>query len=191
MKISFGDFFSCIFKGDFNLRNKMKTMVYILAVFAVLAVYYFYPAKALPQGTVVDKLVVYKGKRSMEAYCNGVLVKTYSVSLGFNPEGHKEIEGDGRTPEGIYVINARNAHSAYHKNLGVSYPNDSDRAHAAALNKNPGGDIKIHGLKNGRGYIGKFHRWNDWTHGCIAVTDSEIDELFAAVKDGAEIEILK
>lgn len=170
---------------------KTKLISYILlGGLAALAGYYFYPGKKLPEGTVIDRLVVHKGKRSMEAYSNGTLVKTYTIALGFDPTGHKAFEGDGRTPEGTYTINARNANSAYHKNLGVSYPNAADRAYAKALGKEPGGDIKIHGLRNGRGAIGKFHRWKDWTHGCIAVTDAEIDELFAAVKDGAVIEIL-
>jgi murein L,D-transpeptidase YafK len=151
----------------------------------------FLPEKMLPPGTVVDRLVVHKSKRQMQAYSNGALVKTYTVSLGFNPGGHKQFEGDGCTPEGIYTINARNAKSGYHKNLGVSYPNEADRTHAAKNGKSPGGDIKIHGIKNGRGYIGKFQRWHDWTHGCIAVTNAEIDELYTTVKDGAEIEILK
>lgn len=171
---------------------KPKRMLYFFTlVIIALTVYYFYPEKMLPPGTVIDRLVVLKSKRKMEAYSNGTLIKTYTVSLGFNPSGHKQFEGDGCTPEGIYTINARNAKSGYHKNLGVSYPNDADRAHAAKYEKSAGGDIKIHGIKNGRGYIGKFQRWHDWTHGCIAVTNTEIDELFTAVKDGAEIEILK
>lgn len=164
---------------------------FIFIILALLAVYYFYPERQLPADTVIDRLVVHKAKRTMEAYCGSELVKTYTVSLGFNPSGHKAYEGDGCTPEGTYTINARNAKSGYHKNLGVSYPNEADRAYAAQLGKSPGGDIKIHGLKNGRGYIGKFQRWHDWTHGCIAVTDAEIDGLYAAVKDGAKIEILK
>lgn len=167
-------------------------MVYLIIIgVAVLAAWYFYPGKKLPSGTVIDKLVVYKSKHKMEAYANGKLIKTYTISLGFSPNGHKEFEGDGRTPEGTYTINARNANSGYYKNLGVSYPNDADRANAKAHGKSPGGDIKIHGLRNGRGYIGKFHQLKDWTHGCIAVTNTEIDELFATVKDAAVIEILK
>lgn len=169
---------------------KLKHMIF-LTIVAVLAEYYFRPEKQLPTGITIDRLVVRKIDRKMEAYSNGVLIKTYNVSLGFNPEGHKQFEGDGRTPEGTYTINARNANSGYHKNLEVSYPNEADRARAAQQGKSPGGDIKIHGLKNGRGYIGKFQRWHDWTHGCIAVTNPEMDRLFIAVKDGAKIEILK
>ncbi|KOS08266.1 hypothetical protein AM493_08425 [Flavobacterium akiainvivens] len=171
---------------------KPKTVISLISLAAIGAItaYYFYPGKKLPAGTVIDRLVVYKSKRTMEAWANGRLIKTYTIALGGNPTGHKEYEGDMRTPEGTYTINARNPNSAYHKNLGVSYPNSADRAHAASRGKSPGGDIKIHGLRNGRGYIGKFHRFKDWTHGCIAVTNPEIDELYAAVKDGAVIEIL-
>ena len=94
-----------------------------------------------------------------------------------------------KTPEGRYIINARNPNSGYHKNLGVSYPNETDKVNAEKLGKPAGGDIKIHGLRNGRGYIGKFHHLKDWTAGCIAVTNDEVDELYAAVKPNAVIEI--
>lgn len=167
-------------------------MLWLLLLIPVITiVWYWYPIRPLPQGTIIDKLVVYKSERKMEAYSKGKLIKTYNVALGKDPVGHKQFEGDKKTPEGVYSINDRNPRSAYHKNLGVSYPNESDKANAVKLGKSPGGDIKIHGLKNGRGYIGKFHRAKDWTNGCIAVTNDEMDELYAAVKKGAEIEILK
>ena len=123
-----------------------------------------------------------KADREMDAYdAQGRLLKTYPVALGFNPVGHKQFEGDGKTPEGRYPINDRNPNSGYHKNLGVSYPNDADRAYAAAQGKSAGGDIKIHGMRNGMGAIGAQHLHRDWTHGCIAVTAGEIDELYALV----------
>lgn len=138
----------------------------------------------------IDKLVVYKSKREMLAYSKGILVKTYPIALGRNPIGHKQFEGDKKTPEGIYYINDRNPNSAFHKNLGVSYPNEKDKAHAKALGKSAGGDIKIHGMKNGLGAkIGDYHLLKDWTDGCIAVTDREMDELFLAVKHNAIIDI--
>jgi len=167
-------------------------MLWLVLLLPVVAVaWYWYPGKPLPEGIIIDKLVVYKSKRKMEAYANGGLIKTYDIALGKDPVGHKQFEGDNKTPEGSYIINARNPNSAYHKNLGVSYPNESDKETAAKLGKPAGGDIKIHGLKNGRGYIGKCHRLKDWTAGCIAVTNDEVDELYAAVKENAEIEILK
>lgn len=161
----------------------------VLLIPVALAAYYFYPGKVLPKGKTIDRLVVYKSERKMMAYNGNELLKTYIVALGKNPVGHKEFEGDNKTPEGIYSINDRNPDSAYYKNLGVSYPNVSDRANAEMLGKSPGGHIKIHGLRNDRGFIGKFHRWKDWTAGCIAVTNNEMDELFTAVKPNAVIEI--
>lgn len=144
----------------------------------------------LPEDAVIDRLVVHKSKRTMSAYSKGKLLKTYPIALGKQPVGHKHFEGDGKTPEGKYRINDRNPNSAYHKNLGVSYPNEADKAYAAAQGKSPGGLIKIHGIKNGWGSIGKRHLQRDWTDGCIAVTDEEIDELYRSVKHNAEIEIL-
>ena len=146
---------------------------------------------ALPADSEIAKLVVRKADREMDAYdAQGRLLKTYPVALGFNPVGHKQFEGDGKTPEGRYIINDRNPNSGYHKNLGVSYPNEADKAYAVAQGKSPGGLIKIHGMKNGWGFIGKKHLKKDWTDGCIAVTDEEVDELYRSVKHNAEIEIL-
>ena len=148
------------------------------------------PSEApLPEDAVIDRLVVHKSKRTMSAYSQGRLLKTIPF-VGKQPVGHKQFEGDGKTPEGKYRINDRNPNSAYHKNLGVSYPNEADKAYAAAQGKSPGGLIKIHGIKNGWGSIGKKHLQRDWTDGCIAVTDEEIDELYRSVKHNAEIEIL-
>ncbi|WP_373746997.1 murein L,D-transpeptidase family protein [Neisseria dentiae] len=145
--------------------------------------------RPIPSEIKIDRLVVYKGKRQMWAYSGGRLVKIYPVSLGFNPVGHKQFEGDGKTPEGVYRINERNPHSGYHKNLGVSYPNEADKKFAASQGKDPGGLIKIHGLPNGTGKIGRQHLRRDWTDGCIAVTDNEIDELYRSVVHNAEIDI--
>ena len=168
----------------------MKKMIYILlAILLAIAVYYFYPEKKLPKGKIIDKIEVYKSKRKMLVYSEGKLLKTYTISLGRNPVGHKEVEGDFKTPEGIYEINAKNPNSGYHKNLGVSYPNEADIAHAKSLGKSPGGDIKIHGIRNGSSFISKFQRWKDWTAGCIAVTNEEVDELYESVKIGTKIEI--
>ena len=154
-----------------------------------LTVYNFYPEEKLSADIQIDKLVVYKSKRQLLAYSNGQLVKTYKISLGRQPIGDKEFEGDKKTPEGIYSINNKNPNSGYHKNLGISYPNKDDIENAKRLGKSAGGGVKIHGLKNKTSFISKFHRWFDWTLGCIAVTDEEIDELYNAVKIGTQIEI--
>lgn len=170
----------------------IKTKILLITIPLLIigfSIYYFYPEEKLPQNIDIDKLVVYKSKRQLLAYSNGSLIKTYKIALGGQPVGHKEFEGDKKTPEGIYTINDKNPHSGYHKNLGVSYPNQEDIANAKRLGKPAGGDIKLHGLRNKTGYISKLHRWKDWTLGCIALTDSEIDELYNAVKVGTSIEI--
>lgn len=163
-------------------------MIFII-ILLVIITYYLYPESKLPKGKPIDKIEVFKSKRKMKVYSEGLLLKTYKVSLGKNPLGHKQFEGDCRTPEGIYSIDGKNPKSTFHKNLGISYPSEKDIENAKRLGKPAGGDIKIHGLRNGKGYISKFHRWKDWTAGCIAVTDTEIDELYDAVKIDAEIQI--
>lgn len=147
-------------------------------------------AAPLPGSARIARLVVRKSQREMDAYDpQGRLLKTYPIALGVNPVGHKQFEGDGRTPEGIYRIDSRNPRSAYHRNLGVSYPNAQDRLHAQAQGKPPGGDIKIHGLPNGRGDWGAAHLLQDWTVGCIAVTNPEIEDLYRSVVQDAVIDI--
>jgi murein L,D-transpeptidase YafK len=104
--------------------------------------------------------------------------------------GDKEFEGDKRTPEGQYTINDKNSNSGFHKNLGISYPNKRDIEEAKKKKLKPGGEIKIHGIRNGFGFIGKFQRLFDWTAGCIALTDHEVDELYDSVEIGTPILIL-
>ncbi len=170
--------------------TKRKILASIgLLLFSGLAIYYFYPEPKLPSDVRIDRLVVHKAQRQLLAYSNGELVKTYTIALGKVPVGKKEFEGDKKTPEGLYSINDKNPNSGYHKNLGISYPNEADKANASKAGKPAGGAIKIHGLRNGSGFIGKFHRWFDWTLGCIAVTDEEMDELYRAVEIGTPIEI--
>jgi len=181
-----------------QIANHIKTIkmtknkIIWLTIFILssgLTVYYFYPEDKLPADTQIDKIVVHKSKRQLLAYTYGKLLKIYKISLGSKAIGKKEFEGDKKTPEGLYFINDKNSRSGYHKNLGISYPNKNDIENAKRLGKQTGGDVKIHGLRNKNGYIGKFHRWYDWTSGCIAVTDEEIDELYNAVKIGIQIEI--
>lgn len=131
----------------------------------------------------VDRIVVNKSRREMLLLSGEAVLRTYRVALGPNPEGHKQREGDGRTPEGKYRIDRRNPRSRYHLSLHVSYPNDADIERARGRGVSPGGDIMIHGLKDGK------HRDSDWTQGCIAVTNSEMDEIWNLVADGTPIEI--
>ena len=171
------------------MTNRKKIWLSIFFIFLVMTVYYFYPENKLPTDIQINKLIVYKSNGELLAYSNGKLVKTYKISIGRQPFGKKEFKGDEKTPEGIYQINNKNAKSDYHKNLGISYPNKADIKNAKRLGKQTGGDIKIHGIKNKMGFIGKFHRWFNWTQGCIAVTDEEIDELYNSVKIGTKIDI--
>jgi murein L,D-transpeptidase YafK len=136
-----------------------------------------------------DSVLILKHDHLLELLAGGRVIRTYKVALGSGRLARKERQGDGRTPEGRYVIDNRKAHSAYHKALHVSYPNAEDRKRAAALGVSPGGDIMIHGLPNGRGWIGPGHRAIDWTLGCIAVTDQEIDEIWNLVPVGTPVEI--
>lgn len=136
-----------------------------------------------------DLVLIEKSLRRLTLFQGEKVLARYAVALGGNPVGAKRCEGDRKSPEGEYRISGRNLHSAFHKSLRVSYPNQSDRTRAAKLKCKPGGDIMIHGLPNGRGWIGAAHRLTDWTNGCIAVTDAEIDEIWKLVPDGARVRI--
>lgn len=139
----------------------------------------------------IDSMVVYKSKRELVCYHNQQRVKTYIISLGVEPVGKKQFEGDMKTPEGLYYIHSRDTISQYHSNLGISYPNTEDSLYAASLGKSAGGDIKIHGFPNNhKPYQEKEFLNKDWTIGCIAVSDHEIDELYRWVKENCPILIL-
>ena len=138
----------------------------------------------------VDKILVLKSARKLELIRDGIVLKIYPIALGANPIGPKRIAGDGKTPEGTYTIDARQPHSRYHLALHISYPNEADRASAAAADRDPGGDIEIHGLPGWYGGpLNPVHFDKDWTHGCISVGDRAIEEIYAAVEVGTPIEI--
>jgi murein L,D-transpeptidase YafK len=143
----------------------------------------------LPAGITIDRIVVEKSARKLSVFANGKRLKSYHVALGRNPIGPKKEEGDMKTPEGIYKIDSRNPQSAFHLALHVSYPSEADNARASRHGVSAGSEIMIHGIENGLGRIGAFHRRRDWTAGCIAVTDEEIEELYRATPDGTPIEI--
>lgn len=137
----------------------------------------------------VDKVIVYKDERKMMLLRNGEVLKTYRISLGKNPVGSKEKEGDKKTPEGRYVLDWKNPNSKYHLSIHISYPNDDDKRNARLKGVPPGGDIMIHGCPNGLGWNWKYYKVNDWTDGCIAVSNEEIEEIWNVVENGTEIEI--
>lgn len=137
-----------------------------------------------------DSISVEKGQRRMTLFLRGEPVRTYRIALGLEPVGPKLCQGDLRTPEGAYVIDARNPNSGFHRSLHVSYPGPDDIARAREAGCQPGGDIMIHGIKNGYGWLGALHADRDWTLGCIAVTDEEIEEIWSAVPDGTPVVIV-
>lgn len=134
-------------------------------------------------GREVTSILVYKERRRMYLLHNTEVLRGYDFELGFAPVGDKQVEGDGKTPEGLYYIDRRNPDSMFHLSLGISYPNARDRADAAALGRSPGGNIFIHGTPN------MFMSQDDWTWGCIAVTNREMEEIYAMVRVGTPIYI--
>lgn len=135
-------------------------------------------------GPEVTRIHVYKGARIMQLMHNQRVLKSYEFELGFAPTGHKQVEGDGKTPEGAYYINRRNPNSRYHLSIGISYPDADDVAAARALGENPGGEIFIHGTPT------NIFGTDDWTAGCIAVSNDEIEEIYSMVNDGTIIVLL-
>ena len=136
-----------------------------------------------------DKVLIEKRERRLTLLSRGEVIKTYKIALGGNPVGPKERQGDNKTPEGIYIIDSRNRNSDYHLSLHISYPNEKDKMRAKELNVSPGGDIMIHGIKNGLSWVGAAHAEVDWTKGCIAVTDGEMEEIDKLVPNGTIVEI--
>ena len=147
------------------------------------------PTPPLPANSIVNRILVEKKARRLTLFRGNKPVKTYAIALGRQPEGHKQFEGDNKTPEGRYVIDARKKNSSFHRALHISYPSTKDAAFAAGQKKSAGGNIMIHGLPNGMGSLGPLHRLRDWTAGCIAVTNAEIEEIWRVVPDGTPIEI--
>jgi murein L,D-transpeptidase YafK len=146
-------------------------------------------AQALPR-VQVDRIVVRKAERVLTLYWHGARLKSYRIALGGQPVGPKLARGDQRTPEGLYTVTRRTKPSDFHAALLISYPNADDLARARAAGVRPGGGIEIHGLREGFDWLGAAHQFFDWTDGCIALTNSEMDELVRAVPDGTPLEIL-
>jgi murein L,D-transpeptidase YafK len=137
----------------------------------------------------VDLVRVEKAERRMQLLSGDVVIKEYTIALGARPEGHKRWEGDERTPEGRYILDWRNPKSMAYKSIHISYPNPRDVASAKSMGVPPGGMIMIHGAANGYGWWGWALQLIDWTDGCIAVTNREMDEIWTLVQDGTPIEI--
>jgi murein L,D-transpeptidase YafK len=166
--------------------------IIVLSVAICAMAFYFYSHHnwhPLQQGTTIDRIIVEKAARKLSIFRDGRQIKTYQIALGRNPVAAKQEEGDMKTPQGNYKIDGRNSQSSFHLALHISYPSDEENKRAAARGVSAGSDIMIHGIRNGLGWIGAFHRWKDWTVGCIALTDEEIEELWRVTPDGTTIEI--
>ena len=147
--------------------------------------------QAMLNNIVVDKVFVDKSARTLQLLSDNKMIKTYHIALGGNPIGHKQQQGDQRTPVGSYTLDYKNEKSGYYRSIHISYPNTTDKARAKSRGVSAGGDIMIHGQKNGFGALDLLNQQRDWTEGCIAVTNDEMDEIMAAVKVGTPIEIVE
>lgn len=163
------------------MNSISRRAIFGIAAAAIVAV----PARASSDEEMADMVVIFKSSRKLYLYRNGEPIRRFNIGLGWAPEGDKQFEGDGRTPEGTYFIDRLNPNSQFHLSLGISYPDANDRSQAAAAGVDPGGDIFIHGSD------GRRPRRNpeDWTAGCIAVSDAEIEEIWRRVAVGTPIVI--
>jgi murein L,D-transpeptidase YafK len=164
------------------MRRDRRIQLLAFLIAAIRCVAATTPAQA-------DKIVIIKSARSMTLLSSGKVLKSYKVALGSVSVGPKQIEGDHKTPEGSYVIDAKNAHSQFHLSLHISYPSAADQQRARSIGARPGGAIMIHGLAAPFAYLGPLHRQTDWTDGCIAVTNAEIEEIWRLVPVGTRVEI--
>ena len=172
-------------RKTFSLKNQYKL---VLGVVLLISLFLLIIDFKKPLVGKIDYIVVNKNNRELLVFNRDKkLLKKYRIALGFKPKGKKEFQGDGKTPEGVYYINNKNPNSIAYKNLGISYPNLNDIKNSKLLGKLSGGDIKIHGLMKKWTTFGRLHRYVDWTGGCIAVSNSEIDELFNNVPIGTKI----
>ena len=173
------------------MKNYLFTAAMLLPLISSLGVIDVVHARAntqpLPQA---DHVVVIKGARTLTLMRQGKMIKTYKVSLGREPVGPKEKAGDSKTPEGDYLIDGRNSRSKFHLALHISYPSPQDKIQAERGGRAPGGAIMIHGRPNWTGWIRALYEDRDWTDGCIAVSNAEMDEIWSAVPDGTPVSIL-
>jgi murein L,D-transpeptidase YafK len=173
-----------------NSLPRTRNIVHLLEALAIVLAT-LSPAIGLPTEIPAksDRIVIEKSKRMLSLMDGAKVVRSYKVALGRQPEGAKDRQGDHKTPEGIYSVDAKNPDSRFHKALHLSYPSAADRERAKKLGVDPGGDVEIHGLGSLWGWVGSKHRLMDWTDGCIAVTNEEIDEIYLLIKLGTPVEI--
>ena len=173
-----------------NLNRRRLTLLMILPAFVLLiALGISSLERPTPLAVQADRVLISKAAHTLTLYKSDSAIRTYRVALGRGGIGPKSREGDNKVPEGVYRISGRNPHSSFHRSLHISYPTADQSRQAASLRVNPGGDVMIHGIRNGLGWLGPLQRTVDWTRGCIAVTDPEIDQIWRAVPDGTPVEI--
>ena len=184
----------------FNINSKYSHWLFIVIGFslaiitstsAIAAEGVSENKQAMPKSIMIDKVFVDKSARTLQLLSDDKVIKSYHIALGGNPIGHKQQQGDQRTPVGNYILDYKNEKSGYYRSIHVSYPNAADKARAKSRGVSAGGDIMIHGQKNGFGAFGILNQQRDWTEGCMAVTNDEMDEIMAAVKIGTAIEIVE
>jgi murein L,D-transpeptidase YafK len=165
--------------------------VLLVGVSAVGVVWGYWPTPTLPTDVRIDRVVVDKSARRLELLSGNDVIASYRVALGRHPDGPKLTLGDGRTPEGDYMIDYRNLQSRFHRALHISYPSAEDVRDAHVRGVEPGGMIMIHGVDDRFAKLGRFHTFLDWTDGCIAVTNAEVDQIYKVVVDGTPIHIAR
>lgn len=137
----------------------------------------------------IDRIVVEKSQRTLSVYSNQERLRQYKISLGKSPIGHKEKEGDHKTPEGIYSISAKKPNHKFHKALAISYPNQKDKENATRKGHSPGGGVLLHGYEPHLSWVSQNHPLLDATRGCILLTNPEMEQIFNATPIGTTIEI--
>ena len=172
-----------------SLRHPAIGLLLSIALACISARGQSAPAAIPASQPKVDRIVILKSVRTMNLLSGGRVVKSYRVALGAVPTGAKEQQGDHKTPEGIYSVQAKIPNSQFHRALLISYPNAADREGAKKMRVKPGGSVEIHGIGAKYGWLGAAHREYDWTDGCVAVTNEEIDEIYPLVSVGTPIEI--
>ncbi len=183
----------------YNIKSSLwatVTLIFLGLISVSVITYAKSSTKNTTQQTIsadvtIDKVFVNKSERVLKLLSGDKVIKTYHIALGDSPAGHKRQEGDERTPTGTYNLDYKNENSKYYRSIHISYPNASDKAQAKKRGVSPGGDIMIHGQKNGLGHLAVITQQRDWTDGCIAVTDNEMDEIMSVYKAGMPIEIVE
>jgi murein L,D-transpeptidase YafK len=171
------------------MRRALRVGTAVALLVAAGAVWAHWPPRQAAAGTQATRVLVEKSVRRLTVLHDDKAIGSYTIALGLNPVGPKTRQGDNRTPEGLYVIDWRTPGGRFRRALHVSYPNAPDRLVAKGAGVDPGGDIFIHGIKSGFGWLGRAHRLVDWTAGCIAVTNAEIDQIWRQVPNGTVVEI--